>query len=172
MHALALTFLMAFASISSAMSPLIQTIDSYNDNQGPLPTRSEQTRFIQLLTASAVMFWATLYTVKLAFLIFYRSIFWVSRAFMVVWWFTVGFVSVAFLSSVLGPLWLCTSPMRLNSPSMTLPRNAFGWIDVNGSVDCAESLHPGTDSWKIAVNVNYIWCAFSLASGLIGKCPT
>ena len=86
-------------------------------------------QFCQLQTAQGVAFYLLNWTVKIAFLLFYRELFWISRSFIRAWWCVLAFVLIGLgvaLAGILtqrGPITKIADPGNLilpipsNSPS-------------------------------------------------------
>ncbi|KAI4269760.1 MAG: hypothetical protein L6R38_007348 [Xanthoria sp. 2 TBL-2021] len=79
--------------------PIMFELDKVAKGEAP-PTQAFLSRaaiFLKLQFAIIVLFWTTVWVVKISFLIFYRNLFASLREHMVGWWITSGFTAVAYL---------------------------------------------------------------------------
>ena len=115
-HLLGLLFLLAQISIVTAAASMMYDLDEYDVN----PTGEQITLLFHLDVAGLVMTWSCVYAVKAAFLLLYRRIFHISKAFTRVWWITSIYVLVTFGVLLVGSLTQCGSAPELGDLGMVL----------------------------------------------------
>ncbi|KUJ16890.1 uncharacterized protein LY89DRAFT_707319 [Mollisia scopiformis] len=77
------------------------------------PTVDDLSRYFHFIIAISAIFWVVQYLVKLAFLAFYRSLFFISDGFMRAWWCVLVFTLVTFLANFISVFWSCGAPKNL-----------------------------------------------------------
>lgn len=115
-HLVALGWLIVFSSITQAMfHPTMTMLQSLRSGTpAPPATVSE---FCRLQTAQGATFYLLHWSVKFAFLLFYRELFWVSRTFIRAWWCVATFVLLG-LSVALAGITTQRGPInRMDDPS-------------------------------------------------------
>ena len=112
-HGLALLFLIGYVSVFTVMFPLIYSLDLWKAGLGGKPSDSDLRRYFHLDIAVSLLFWVTIYLVKLTFLLFYRLLFGISETFMRVWWTVCAFTVVTFLANFSSVFWVCEAPRHL-----------------------------------------------------------
>lgn len=92
-HLLGLILLLAQVSIVSSSTSIMHQLGAYN--AGAI-TRKQVSLSFSLDLAGILVSWCCLFSIKAAFLLLYRHIFQVSKAFTRAWWVTVTIVFVTF----------------------------------------------------------------------------
>ena len=69
--------------------------------------------FLRLTFTTHLLFWTTLYPVKMSFLLLYRSPFAISETFCLIWWCVLAFTLTAFFVDVFSLLWIRGSSYTL-----------------------------------------------------------
>lgn len=115
-HLCALGWLIIFCSITQAMfGPTHTMLQSLALETPPPPATVSE--FCRLQTAQGATFYFLHWTVKLAFLLFYRELFWVSRTFIRAWWCVAAFVLIG-LGVALAGIMTQRGPInRMDDPS-------------------------------------------------------
>ncbi|KAH7116762.1 hypothetical protein B0J11DRAFT_100471 [Dendryphion nanum] len=111
---------------------------------GELPSQERQILANKLELATLILFWLIIYLVKASFLALYWHLFRVSSKFLVVWWFTTGFIILSFLVTMTSILWKCGRPVDL----------------IN--LDACSGM-----PMQIAINLMWIWCSLNIAGGIL-----
>lgn len=101
MHGVALVVLIGYVSTYTAMFPLNYSVEFWVAGSGEQPSDSDLRRYFHLEIAVSLLFWVVIYLVKFVFLLFYRLLFGVSKAFMRAWWIVCAFTVVTFLINFL-----------------------------------------------------------------------
>lgn len=109
-HGLALIVLICYVSTYTVMLPLNYAVEFWIAGTGKPPSEADLRRFVHLEIAIATQFLVVMYLVKLAFLLFYWSIFNVSRLFMKAWWLVTIFTLLTFLANFIAVFWSCVTP--------------------------------------------------------------
>jgi hypothetical protein len=98
-HLCALGWLIVFASVTQAMfSPTKELLTD------PDPPSNAVVAFGRLQTAQGSSYYLLHWTVKLAFLLLYRELFWISKQFIRAWWCVAAFVLIGFGIALAGIL--------------------------------------------------------------------
>lgn len=118
-HLCALGWLIVFCAITQAMfAPTHVMLRSQVLGTAPPPATISE--FCRLQTAQGATFYLLHWTVKLAFLLFYRELFWVSRTFIRAWWCVSTFVFLG-LGVALAGIMTQRGPInRMDDPSKSL----------------------------------------------------
>ena len=112
-HGLAVFVLLCYVSTYTVMFPLNYSVEFWIAGTGKPPPESDVRRYFHLEIAVSTQFWVVIYLVKLAFLLFYRSIFGVSQLFMKAWWLVTVFTLLTFLTNFITVFWACEAPRHL-----------------------------------------------------------
>lgn len=97
--AAALLILLSLAAMYRYAIPIMFELDKVAKGEEMLTPSfvARATVFLKLQFAIIVLFWTTIWIVKIAFLIFYRILFTGLPEHMLGWWFTAGFTAFAYL---------------------------------------------------------------------------
>lgn len=112
-HGLALVFLIGYVSTYTVMFPLNYSFESWVVGHGEQPWEQDLSKYFRLKFALWLLFWIVIILVKLAFLLFYRFLFGVSRSFMRAWWMVSAFAVLTFLIGFFPGFWACEAPQHL-----------------------------------------------------------
>lgn len=112
-HGLALVFLIGYVSIYTVMFPLNYSVEFWVAGFGEQPSESDLKRYFRIELAVSALFWVVVYLVKVAFLLFYRFLFGVSKPFMRAWWVVSVFTVVTFVMCFVSVFWECEDPKYL-----------------------------------------------------------
>lgn len=107
LHGLALMALIAYTAIFTASLPMVYALQSWVEGRGPAPSASTLKRYLRFALAASVVFWICIYSVKFAFLAFYRHLFGVSRGFMKAWWAVFAWTVLTFSVCAVSNAFLC-----------------------------------------------------------------
>lgn len=107
LHALALIALVAYTATFTASLPMVYALKSWVEGRGPAPSASTLKRYLRFALAASVVFWICIYSVKFAFLAFYRHLFGVSRGFMKAWWAVFAWAVLTFCVCGVSNAFLC-----------------------------------------------------------------
>ncbi|KAH7399493.1 hypothetical protein BKA66DRAFT_565563 [Pyrenochaeta sp. MPI-SDFR-AT-0127] len=123
-HLFALAWLIIFCSITQAMfAPTHVMLRSVVLETAPPPETISE--FCRLQTAQGATFYLLHWTVKLAFLLFYRELFWVSSSFIRAWWCVATFVFLG-LGVALAGIMTQRGPInRMDDPTICATHNAY-----------------------------------------------
>lgn len=108
-HLAALLLLLAQVSTISGAAPLVYRINKSILNNDPL-NLFDLARLFQLNLAVTLITWSCLYAVKLAFLLFYRTIFNISTQFNRAWWTVLAFVILSYCALIISSFMRCGGP--------------------------------------------------------------
>jgi len=115
-HVLALLLLIAQVSIISSAGPLIYQLLKLET--GKTQKQPNTGLYIRLDVAAILFAWSCLFAVKIAFLLFYRHLFQVSRRFIQSWWIVFIIVALTYCILITGSLTECGSPSDLGDVGM------------------------------------------------------
>ncbi|KAL6711806.1 hypothetical protein ACN47E_002849 [Coniothyrium glycines] len=147
-HLFALVWLIIFCAVTQALFEptkiMLQSLE-IPGAETPLDTISE---FCRLQTAQGATFYLLHWTVKLAFLLFYRDLFWVSRNFIRAWWTVATFVLVGLVVALAGILTQRGPINRMDDPTVCAQHNNYQQVAriyicvANVSTDLAVMILP------------------------------
>ena len=112
-HAFALTMLITYMGLYTTLFPLTVIVGLFGAKEAPMPSKEILERFFRLQFSFQCFFWLVLYAIKFTFLILYRHIFGINKAFVSWWWAVFVYTWLAFWGCFLEALWLCGSPSDL-----------------------------------------------------------
>ena len=121
LHALALIALVVYTAIFTASLPMVYALQQSLVGQGPVLSESTLKRYHRFALAASIVFWICIYSVKFAFLIFYRRIFGVSRGFVKAWWAVFVWTFLTFCVCAVSNAFICVgSPPTFGTPPCPL----------------------------------------------------
>ena len=112
-HLLALVVLVAYVATYTAMFPINYAVEDWVTGNGDMPSVAVLELYLHYEMAVWLLFWVIIYLVKFSFLLFYRSIFGVSRIFKKAWWAVTVFTFLTFWACFFAMLWSCNTPSQL-----------------------------------------------------------
>ncbi|MCJ1389046.1 hypothetical protein MMC18_001900 [Xylographa bjoerkii] len=112
-HLLALVVLIAYVATYTAMFPINYAVEDWVTGNGEMPSVTDLELYLHYEMAVWLLFWVIIYLVKFSFLLFYRSIFGVSRTFKKAWWVVIVFTFLTFWACFFAMLWSCNTPSQL-----------------------------------------------------------
>ena len=115
LNLLAALLLVAFVALYSYHFPVFFSVVFAAIGIGPPVTDDTVVLFFQLDVGLSLLFWVIMYLVKFSFLMLYRSLFGVSRAFRRAWWAVAGFTFLTFWPCLFTALCVCGPPRNLVS---------------------------------------------------------
>ncbi|KAF1942623.1 hypothetical protein EJ02DRAFT_511580 [Clathrospora elynae] len=101
-HLCALGWLLIFCSVTQALFVPTEVMLKSLEIPGAGPPLAAISEFCKLQTAQGATFYFLHWTVKFAFLLFYRELFWVSRTFIRAWWCVATFVLAGLVVAITG----------------------------------------------------------------------
>jgi len=124
-HLCALGWLIIFCSITQAL--FIPTKIMLRSLEVPVaePPPAVISEFCRLQTAQGATFYLLHWSVKLAFLLFYRELFWISRVFIRAWWCVAVFVLLGLAVAIAGIMTQRGPIKRMDDPSKLLLMQKF-----------------------------------------------
>lgn len=115
-HLCALGWLIIFGAVTQALfAPTNIMLQSLVLEVEPPPATISE--FCRLQTAQGATFYFLHWTVKFAFLLFYRELFWVSRTFIRAWWCVAVFVLLGLCAALAGIMTQRGPIKRMDDPS-------------------------------------------------------
>ena len=96
-HGLALVLLIASLATFSAIIPTAQSVLDYS--AGITKQYPDVVAYQQANVVVTILFYSIIWAVKLAFMLFYRQLFWVSASFIKAWWSTMALLIASY--------WVC-----------------------------------------------------------------
>ncbi len=136
-HLCAFFWLIVFAALTQASFPATQAILESEVFHTPASSTTI-VEFCRLQTAQGVSFYLLHWTVKIAFMLFYKELFWISRSFIRAWWCVLAFVLVGLavaLAGILtqrGPITKIADP-RMSSSYLSLYSQTNNWRYLPGT---------------------------------------
>ncbi|MCJ1383475.1 hypothetical protein MMC17_006589 [Xylographa soralifera] len=112
-HLLALVVLVAYVATYTAMFPINYAVEDWVTGNGEMPSAAVLELYLHYEMAVWLLFWVIIYLVKFSFLLFYRSIFGVSRMFTKAWWAVTIFTFLTFWACFFAMFWSCNTPSLL-----------------------------------------------------------
>ncbi|KAL8860979.1 MAG: hypothetical protein Q9178_002492 [Gyalolechia marmorata] len=163
-HLLSLLFLIGLAAAYTSGFPYsvrIARISRKEETAPPLADPFYHTYLQHRLVVTLLVF-MVLWSVKVTFLIFYRLLFDVSKAFLRMWWAAVALVFATFWVCIGSTLTLCGSASDLYDFGMRLPPSLPWFIRSLLAEKCSspERLHDIRATYKY-------WCALNVGTDLI-----
>ena len=117
-HLIGLILLLAQVTIVSAATSLMYQVGDFNSDSTTTQDQRDLSLFFSLNLAGILIDWCCLFSIKASFLLLYRHIFQVSKAFTRAWWTVSAFVLVAFWILVAGSLTECGKPSNFGNIGM------------------------------------------------------
>ena len=122
---LALAVLIAYCATYATHYQLYYDVEYYAAGTGPSPSTSDIIVYFKTEVAVTMLFWVIVYLVKFAFLMLYRTIFWINPLFRKAWWVVAAFTGLTFLLCFISSLWGCGKPSDLFIPGESSNRAKF-----------------------------------------------
>ena len=165
-HLLALVVLVAYVATYTAMFPINYTVEDWVTGNGEMPSVAILELYLHYELAVWLLFWVIIYLVKFSFLLFYRSIFGVSRIFQKAWWTVTVFTFLTFWACFFAMFWSCNTPSQLFIVGEQLcPRFNVCGNSIDESLDECLS--------ESALNIQSVfvtmWCILNIISDLSSK---
>jgi hypothetical protein len=95
-----------------------------------VPSPAILIEFLQIQSAQSILFFSCVYSIKAAFLAFYRQLFGSNEWFIRAWWLVSAFTIASYIASITGSITLCGPAQDLGSLSM-LPKHEIKIILAN-----------------------------------------
>ncbi|MCJ1286824.1 hypothetical protein MMC26_006170 [Xylographa opegraphella] len=124
-HLFALVVLVAYVATYTAMFPINYAVEDWVTGNGEMPSIGVLDLYLHYEMAVWLLFWVIIYLVKFSFLLFYRSIFGVSRTFKKAWWAVTVFTFLTFWACFFAMLWSCNKPSLLFIVEECLSKSAL-----------------------------------------------
>lgn len=112
LHLLALLAAITYVALQSSGLALFIKLEIYNQTHKDRLNLEDENHFFHIRFGAILVFWICLYSVKFAFLMFYRTLFWVSHPFRKYWYAVSAFTLLSFLVSFLACFWVCGWPVN------------------------------------------------------------
>ena len=165
-HLLALVVLVAYVATYTAMFPINFAVEDWVTGNGEMPSVAVLELYLHYEMAVWLLFWVIIYLVKFSFLLFYRSIFGVSRTFKKAWWAVTVFTFLTFWACFFAMFWSCNTPSLL----FVVGELLYLRVHVLGpSIDESPEECLSASALNIQSVFVTMWCVLNIISDLSSK---